>query len=84
MCIRDRGNLVCGANRQGFHSTGLQLERDCGTVEYHEDVYKRQLFEFPLKEIAFSMPKWVTMLDRGHWLQEAVYTAVQELSLIHI
>ena len=34
--LHGTGNLVCGANRQGFHSTGLQLERDCGTVEYHD------------------------------------------------
>lgn len=34
--LQGTGNLVCGANRQGFHSTGLQLERDCGTVEYHD------------------------------------------------
>lgn len=34
--LQDTGNLVCGANREGFHNTGLQLERDCGPVEYHD------------------------------------------------
>lgn len=42
------------------------------------EILKSVLFEFPLKEIAFSMPKWVTMLDSGHWLQSAVYNAVKE------
>ena len=50
------------------------------TEETITEILKNVLFEFPLKEIAFSMPKWVTMLDRGHWLQEAVYTAVQEFA----
>lgn len=35
------------------------------------------LYEFGVKEIAFAMPRWITMLDAGHWLQEAVYGAVQ-------
>ena len=54
----------------------------CGelTEESITEILKNVLFEFPLKEIAFSMPKWVTMLDHGHWLQEAVYTAVQEFA----
>ncbi len=50
------------------------------TEETITEILKNVLFEFPLKEIAFSMPKWVTMLDHGHWLQEAVYTAVQEFA----
>ena len=40
------------------------------TEETITEILKNVLFEFPLKEIAFSMPKWVTMLDHGHWLQE--------------
>ena len=29
-------NLCCGANKAGYHYTGLQLERDCGDVSYHD------------------------------------------------
>lgn len=38
------------------------------------------LYEFDVKEIAFTMPKWITMLESGHWLQDAVYTAAQAFS----
>lgn len=48
------------------------------TEETILEILKSVLFEFPLREIAFSMPKWVTMLDSGHWLQESVYGAVKE------
>ena len=36
------------------------------------------LLEFPVKELAFAMPKWVTMLSAGHWLQQEIYAAVRE------
>ena len=29
-------NYVCGANRDGYHKTGLNIERDIGSVEYHD------------------------------------------------
>ena len=34
--LQGTNNLVCGANRDDYHYTGLCLERDCGTVEYHD------------------------------------------------
>lgn len=40
-------------------------------------ILKTVLYEFPIKELAFCMPKWVTMLEKDHWLQQAVYGAVQ-------
>lgn len=48
------------------------------TEETITEILKRVLYEFPLKELAFVMPRWVTMLEKGHWLQEAIYTAVRE------
>lgn len=41
------------------------------------EILKSVLYEFPIKELAFCMPKWVTMLEKEHWLQQAVYGAVQ-------
>ena len=41
------------------------------------EILKSVLYEFPIKELAFCMPRWVTMLDKEHWLQQAVYAAVQ-------
>ncbi len=29
-------NLACGANRPGYHYTGLCIPRDCGEVTYHD------------------------------------------------
>lgn len=34
--LQNTNNLSCGANREEYHYTGLQIERDCGKVEYHD------------------------------------------------
>ncbi len=30
------------------------------------------LFEFPLSEVVFNVPKWVEILENGHWLKSAI------------
>ncbi len=53
-------------------------------VEMDEDdivnILKAILFEFPLREIAFEMPRWVTLLEQGHWLQKSLYDAAITLA----
>ena len=44
------------------------------------EVLRRVLYEFPVRELDFALPRWVTMLDKGHWLQTEVYTAAMQLS----
>lgn len=48
------------------------------TQEDITEILKQVLFEFPMKEIAFAMPRWVTVLEPGHWLQDSIYNAVQQ------
>ena len=31
------------------------------------------LFEFPVKEVRMEMPRWLTNLEKNHWLRTAVY-----------
>ena len=40
-----------------------------------EKILESVLYEFPVRELDFAMPRWVTMLDSGHWLQSGVYEA---------
>ncbi|HIS68767.1 MAG TPA: stage IV sporulation protein A [Candidatus Gallacutalibacter stercoravium] len=35
------------------------------------------LFEFPVKEICVEMPRWISTLDKEHWLRSAVFSAIQ-------
>ncbi len=41
-------------------------------------ILSKVLFEFPVKEIKVDMPRWVSTLEKGHWLRSAVYTAIQQ------
>lgn len=43
-------------------------------------ILKSVLFEFPLQEIAFVMPKWITLLEKAHWLQQELYSAVKNFA----
>lgn len=50
------------------------------TAEQLNSLLQKLLYEFPLREIAVSMPPWVNQLETGHWLQSSVYTALLELA----
>ncbi len=41
-----------------------------------KEILKSVLFEFPVKEIAVDMPRWIVSLEKGHWLKESLYEAV--------
>ncbi len=41
-------------------------------------ILARILFEFPIREIKVDMPRWVTSLDKEHWLRSGVFGAVRE------
>jgi prolyl-tRNA synthetase len=34
--LKEVSNLVCGANKEDYHYTGLNIERDCGEVQYND------------------------------------------------
>lgn len=41
-------------------------------------VIKQILYQFPVKEISFEMPKWINMLKKDHWLKSAVFDHIKE------
>lgn len=42
------------------------------------DILSRILFEFPVKEIKVDMPRWLSGLEKNHWLRSAVYDCIQK------
>ncbi len=34
--LQNTNNLICGGNKEEYHYSGLDIERDCGNVEYHD------------------------------------------------
>ncbi len=56
------------------------LPVNCLHMEEKEirDVLAKVLFEFPVREIRVDMPRWLSSLEKDHWLRSAVYTAIQQ------
>ncbi len=41
-------------------------------------IIKELLFEFPVKEIAIQMPKWINSLEKDHWLKSSVFNIIKK------
>jgi stage IV sporulation protein A len=41
-------------------------------------IMQELLFEFPVKEIAVQMPKWINSLDKEHWLKTSIFNTIKE------
>jgi stage IV sporulation protein A len=51
----------------------LQLDRS-----QLQEILRRVLYEFPMREIAVTMPRWVTALEKEHWLKKALFDCIRE------
>lgn len=61
-----------------YHHAVFPINCVTMTAETVDRLLQTLLYEFPVQEIAVHMPSWVTMLEAGHWLQTAIYTAMLE------
>lgn len=63
---------------ESYHHAVFPINCVTMTAETADRLLQKLLYEFPVQEIAVYMPSWVTMLEPGHWLQSAVYSAMLE------
>lgn len=42
-----------------------------------QKIISELLFEFPVKEIAIEMPKWINNLSKEHWLKSSVFNIIK-------
>lgn len=54
------------------------LELDKATIE---QLLMQLLYAFPIKEIAIDIPRWITSLEKEHWLKSSVFTSIKESAL---
>ncbi|OON96257.1 MAG: stage IV sporulation protein A [Epulopiscium sp. Nele67-Bin005] len=47
-------------------------------IEDINQILERVLYEFPLNEIQFMLPKWAETLDNDHWLKKTLIGAIKE------
>lgn len=43
-----------------------------------KEILTEVLLQFPVKEINIRIPKWLTVLDKEHWLRREVFSALKE------
>ncbi len=43
-----------------------------------KNIITRILYQFPVKEINIETDRWITGLEKGHWLKESVFTAIRK------
>jgi stage IV sporulation protein A len=46
--------------------------------EQIRDVLSKVLFEFPVREIRVEMPRWISSLEKDHWLRSSVFTCIRQ------
>ena len=51
-------------------------------LELSEDdikaILSQVLYSFPIKEISFNMPRWISRLDKGHWLKDNILSCIKD------
>lgn len=57
------------------------IPMDCLNMTVRDIHYAMQtiLYEFPVREVAIDMPRWVTRLDCRHWLRNDIMNALREV-----
>ena len=67
--------------RQMTEKYGVPVEPvSCMDMDENEikRILARVLFEFPVKEIKVDMPRWVSSLEKNHWLRSTLFSVIQE------
>ena len=41
-----------------------------------KEIISKILYEFPIKEIAINVPKWISALDSNHWLKKDITSSI--------
>jgi stage IV sporulation protein A len=61
-----------------YHTTVLPVS--CIQLEEKDirEILKALLYAFPIREINFAMPAWISMLEKGHPVKQEVFSVIRE------
>lgn len=80
-CTEPRSNSAANLSAQLQEKYGVPvLPTNCLELEEAEirNILSKVLFEFPVKSIKIEMPRWISSLEKSHWLRSAVYGTIQD------
>lgn len=74
----DSARQLAAEMEANYHTTVLPVS--CVQLEEGDirEILTALLYAFPIREVGFAMPAWVSMLDKGHPVKDAVFTSIRE------
>ena len=78
--VEPRSKEVLELSSQLSEKYGVPVEPvSCMDLDEREikRILARVLFEFPVKEIKVDMPRWVSGLEKEHWLRSRLFSVIQ-------
>ncbi len=53
---------------------------NCLNMEEEEirNILSKILFEFPVREVRVEMPRWISSLEKGHWLRSSIFSCIKD------
>ena len=66
--------------QQAYGHAVIPVNCEALTREQIDLVLEKVLYDFPITELCYKMPLWVTMLEPGHWLQQELYSGLLKQS----
>lgn len=64
--------------RAAYHAEVVAVNCLTLTEDDIRGILTQILYAFPIREIGVEMPKWISSLDKEHWLRSAVFSAIRE------
>jgi stage IV sporulation protein A len=80
-CVSPNSDMAAAKSRELQNRYGVPVVPvNCLELEEEQikEILSKILFEFPVKEIKVDMPRWLSGLEKNHWLRSAVYDSIQK------
>lgn len=74
----EKAQELCAQMSEKYSASVIPVSCIELTEQDIKQIITQVLFAFPLKEINIKTEKWITGLEKGHWLKSEVFTAVKE------
>ncbi len=76
----ERAEALCESLRQRYGVEVLPVNCLTMSTDDIRNILTSLLYAFPVKEIGVCMPRWVNVLQKGHWLKEEIFGSIRRFA----
>ena len=73
----DAAHALAMQMQEQYRTTVLPVSCTTLTETDIRDILTALLYAFPIREVNFAMPGWISMLEKGHPVKQAVFSAIR-------